>query len=157
MTRCSVGIEIDCCCVGSRNRRDFSVGDRSWLAISVGSRVGLVLCGGLKWLGLESGSNLPWFSCGVMQNRLIFRVGIEIYLTSVLGSKLTWCYVGEINWLAFSGRNVFVRGSKLTLFLCAGRRLLILGVTVAINWVFVMVIKLDLLSVWGIQLDLISV
>ena len=50
----------------------------------------------------------------------------------------------------------FVRGSKLTLFLCAGRKLLVFSVSMEIDLVFVMV-EIDLISMWGIELDLISV
>ena len=54
---------------------------------------------------------MTWFSVGIeidlvfgwggMQNRLVFRVGIKIYLTSVLGSELTWFCVGDRNRLGF--------------------------------------------------------
>ena len=37
-----------------------SVGNRSWLDFSVGIRFDLVLCGGRKWLGLESRSKCTW-------------------------------------------------------------------------------------------------
>ena len=50
-------------CYLGGNRRDFSVGDRSWLDFSVGIRIDLVLCGGRKWLSLESGWQLTWFWC----------------------------------------------------------------------------------------------
>ena len=66
--------------MGGRNRRDVSVGDRSWLDFSVGIRIDLVLCGGRKLLGLESGSKLTWFSC---------RRACIIELFLEWGSKLT--------------------------------------------------------------------
>ena len=54
-------------------------------------------------------------------------MGIEIDLTSVLGSKLTWSCVGDRNWLGFSVRTeiemFFVRGSKLTLFFACGSKI----------------------------------
>ena len=57
---------------------------------------------------------------GGMQNGLGFRVEINIYSTSVLGSNLTWFYVGDRSWLCFGVRTevdfFFVRGSKLTLY-----------------------------------------
>ena len=60
----------------------------------------------------------------------MFRVGIEIDLTSVLESRFTWFCEGDWNWLGFSVRTeihmFFVRRSKLTLFFCAGRKLLFL-------------------------------
>ena len=42
----------------------------------------------------------------------------------------------------------FVRGSKLTLYLCASRKLLVFRVSMEIDLVFVTV-ELDLISVWG--------
>ena len=44
----------------------------------------------------------------------------------------------------------------MTLLLCAGRKLLVFGVSMEIDLVFEMA-KIDLISVWGIELDLISV
>ena len=49
-----------------------------------------------------------------------------------------------------------VRGSKSTLFLCADRHLCVFSVSTEISLVFV-IIEIDLISVWGIELDLISV
>ena len=49
----------------------------------------------------------------------------------------------------------FVRGSKFTLFLCAGRKLLVFSVRMETDLVSVMV-EIDLISAWGIELDLIS-
>ena len=48
-------------------------------------------------------------------------------------------------------------GSTLTLFLCAGRKLLVYSVSMEIDLVLVIVVEIDLVSVWGIELDLISV
>ena len=64
--------------------------------------------------------------------------GIENDLFLVYGPKLTTC---------------FVRGSKLTSFPCADRKLLIV-VSMEVNLVFV-VVEIDVISVWGIELDLI--
>ena len=50
----------------------------------------------------------------------------------------------------------FVRGSKWTLFFCADRKLLVFSVNMEIKLVFMMV-KIDLISVSGIELELISV
>ena len=50
----------------------------------------------------------------------------------------------------------FVRGSKLTSFLCPGRKLLVFSVSMEIDLVFVMV-EIDLISMCGIELDLVSV
>ena len=61
---------------------------------------------------------------GGIEIDLIFGVGIEVDLTSVLGSKETGFCVGDRNLLGFSvGIEidlVFERGSNLTLFLCEG-------------------------------------
>ena len=67
-----------------------------------------------------------------MPNWTVTRVGIEIILDSVLGSKLTWFCVGDRSWLGFS-------------------------VSMEIDMVLVMVVEIDLIPVWGIELDLISV
>ena len=48
---------------GWSNRRDFIVGDQSWLDISVGIIIDLILCESRTWPGLESGSKFTWFSC----------------------------------------------------------------------------------------------
>ena len=60
-------------------------------------------------------------------------MGVEIDLTSVLGSKLTSFCVGDRNGLGFIVRTknglFSVSGSKLTLFLCAGRKLLVSSVS----------------------------
>ena len=50
----------------------------------------------------------------------------------------------------------FVRGSKLTLFLCAGGTLLVFSVSMGFDSLFEMVVEIGLISVWGIKLDLIS-
>ena len=52
---------------------------------------------------------------GGMQNWLVIRVGIEIDLNSVLGSKLTWFCVGDIYWLGFS------MGTEIDLFFCGAQ------------------------------------
>lgn len=51
---------------------------------------------------------------------------------------------------------MFVRVSKLTLFLCSCRKLLVCSVSMEIDLVLVMV-EIDLISAWGIELELISV
>ena len=50
-----------------------------------------------------------------MQNWLVFRVGIQIDLTSVLGSKLPCFFVGDKKWLGFSVR------TEIDVFLCGGQ------------------------------------
>ena len=68
--------------------------------------------------------------------------------------------MGDIDLLGFSVRTemdvFFVGESKSTLFLYDGRKLLDFGVSMGIDLVCVMV-AIDLISVWGIALDLISV
>ena len=51
----------------------------------------------------------------------------------------------------------FVRGSKLTLFLCASKKKLVSSVSMEVDLFFVWVVQIDLISVWGIEVDLISV
>ena len=51
----------------------------------------------------------------------------------------------------------FVRGSKLALFQCAGRKLRVFSVSMEIDVFFFMVVEIDSVSVWGIELDFISV
>ena len=48
-----------------------------------------------------------------------------------------------------------MRRSKFTVFLCADRKLLVLSVSTEID--FVVVVKMDLISVWGMEFDLMSV
>ena len=102
------------CCVGSRIRLDFSLGDRDWLDFSAGIRIDLVLCGGRKSLGLESGSKLIWFSCRGA-SKLILLCGRP---------KLTWFQRMNWNWLGFfvvvENDLFLVSGSKLTRLLCRG-------------------------------------
>ena len=50
----------------------------------------------------------------------------------------------------------FVRRSKLTLFLCAGRKLLVSSMSTKVESVVVVVVEIDLIAVWGIELDMIS-
>ena len=45
---------------------------------------------------------------------------------------------------------VFVPGSKLILFLCAGRKLVVFSVNMEIKLVFVMVVEIDWISAWRI-------
>ena len=96
-----------------------------------GIGIDLFLCGGRKWLGLQSGSKLTWCLCW---GALVFRV-IEIGL--FLGwSKVTRFLCGGPNWLGFCVRTekylVLKYGSKLIWFLCAGRKWPVL--CVGIDW-----------------------
>ena len=97
----------------------------------------------MTWFRVWIEINLVFVSGGIKID--VFRVGIEIDLPSVLGSKLTWLCVGDRKWLVFvRGSNrlgfrmraenglfsvwgsiglVLVRGSKLTCFLCGWSKL----------------------------------
>ena len=163
--------------MGCRNRLDFSVGDQNWLHFSVGTGIDLVLCGGRKWLGLESGSRLTWHQC--WGRNLAFVWGIEIDFVLVWGSKLTWFLCGGQNWLGFCLRaenDLFlVWGSidlvfvlvEIDLFLYAGRKSLGISVRIEICLVFVWVVEIltwfqcrdeiDLVVVWVAEIALISV
>ena len=94
----------------------FSVEDRHWFGFRV--EVG-------NDLFFASGSKLTVFFLSGDRNRLDIRVGIEIYLISVLVSKLTWFYLRDRNSLGFSvGIDLdlfFVQESKSNSVLCAGR------------------------------------
>ena len=127
------------------------------------------MCGIEIDLALESGSNLTCFLCGG-QNRLRFCVRAENCLVLIYGSNLT-CFLA---W-----------GSELTWFLCAGRKWLVFGVGIdwpslcagGRNWLgFCMLAEnhlvlvwtsnltcffcvggpIDLISLLGIELDLMS-
>ena len=154
--------------MGGRSRRHFSVGDRSWLDLSVGDQI---------LLSFVSGSRMTWFRfwikihlvfvSGGVQNRLVFRARNENDLTSGLVSWLTWFCVGHRSWLHLSVRaeiDMFfvrcskstlflVRCSKSTLFLYAGLKLLVWCVSIEIDLIVVTVVEIDFISVWGIELD----
>ena len=75
---------------------------------------------------------------------------MEIDLFLVCGPKMTCFYCGDrLIW--------FLCGwSKLTWFLYSGRKSLRVSVNVEIDLVFVLV-EIDLISVWEVELDLIAV
>ena len=114
------------------------------------------------------------------RNRLDVRVGTEIDLVSVMGSKLTWfevklafMYGIESNFIIASGSNltcflcggqnrlrfsvgaenylVLTYGSKLTSLGYAGRKSLGFSVSIELDFVFVWVVEIDLSSLWGIE------
>ena len=136
-------------CVGRQNRLDFSVRDRNWLFFVWASKMPSVR----SWI--------DFFVCVEdHRNWLVLTVCIGIDLTSGLESKsFGFCMEGP-NWLGFIVATkldlFFVRGSKLTSLLCAGRKWLF-SVRGSIDPVFVWVVKTDLLSVWVMELDLFSV
>ena len=86
-------------------------------------------------------------------------------------SKTAWFWCWHGNWLCcvggrnrgdFSvrdrGWNDFSVGIRIDLVSCAGRKLLVFGASMEIDLVFGILVEIDLyLSVWGIELDLISV
>ena len=157
-----VGIEIDVVVVwGVEIDLNFSVCGRSRLDFNAGIRFDLVLCGGRKWLGLESGSKFTWFSC---------RGACKIDLFSEWWSKLTWFQCWGRNYLGFVWGTdidlVSVWGPKLTCFLCGveidlvllcGSKISCLSVSMETDLVFVMVVKIYLISGWRIDLDFNSV
>ena len=130
------------CCVGGRNRRDFGVGDRSWLDFSVPGR-------DYNWVGFVRGSKITWlrvwievnvvFVSGSKGNCLVFKVGVEMDLTSVLGLKLPWFCAGDRNWHGFSMRLVFWARVKIVLFFVCGSKLIVCSVSIKIELVFMMV------------------
>ena len=75
-----------------------------------GSELTWVQCMGWCWLGLVWGSKMTGFRVWIDINLflvsgghriwLVFRVGINIYLTSVLGSKINWllCEGSKLTW-----------------------------------------------------------
>ena len=67
----------------------------------------------------------------------------------------------ERNWLGFSMRaeNVLVLVCVAEIYMVsyAGRQLLGSSVSIEVDLVFVLVVKMDLMSVWEMELDLISV
>ena len=79
-----------------------------------------------------------------------FNLWMEIDLFLVCGPKMTCFYCGDrLIW--------FLCGwSKLTWFLYSGRKSLRVSVNVEIDLVFVLV-EIDLISVWEVELDLIAV
>ena len=82
-------------------------------------------------LVIASGSNLTCFLCGG-QNRLRFCVKAKDYLVLIYGSKLPW-------------------------FRYASRKSLGFSVSIELDVVFVWVVEIELSSLWGTELDLISV
>ena len=126
--------------MGGRNRCDFSVGDRSRLDFSAGITINL--CRSRKCLGFRVGGHAKF--------KMFHEWGSKLTSRSVLESTQTWFCERNINKLGFSVwtevGNFCVRGSKLTLFLRAGRKLLVFRVSVEIDLVLVM-IEIDLISV----------
>ena len=85
-------------------------------------------------------------------------MGIEIDSTSVLGSKSTCFCVGvEIDRVLVCGPTLtcFCAGVKIDLFLC-GSKITCWCQKGKLTWL-VMAVAIDLISVWGIELELISV
>ena len=122
---------------GCQNWLDFSVGDRKWREFSVGNPNWLEFSVGV-WMtwSLLGWSKLTWFFVSRHQHWHRFRVGIESDLLSVLGSKLsllcggskvTWFYSGDRNWLGFcsGSRNLlcFYERPENDLVLVYGRKL----------------------------------
>ena len=145
--------------MGGRNWLDFSCRDRHWLDFC--SAAENYLC-----LGSGSGNNSPFLAfCVRASSRLGIRVGIEIELISVVGSKLTWLlcggskptwlWCGYRNWLDFCAgcRNWFcfcVWVDNHLFFLC-GLKLRAKKYPILECW------SIDLFFVWVVEIDLVSV
>ena len=155
--------------------------DRNWLGFCVvvtkslvlvcGSKFTWFFCGGIEIdLVLEWGSND--LGSGVEMN-LIFGLGIESQLVFVFGSKMTCLSDGDWN-RHYAGRHYFILSVTVDLFgICAGGggrnwlgfwmraanrfAFFFFNVSIKIDLVFVWMVDTDLISVSGIQLDLISV
>ena len=116
------------CCVGGRNRLDFSAEDRNWLDFSVGIGIHLVSVWGLKmtWLTVWIEINLAFVSGGIETDFVFVLVEIDLF---------------------------FVRGSKWSWLLCAGRKWLAL--LVGIDWLgFVLMVEIELVFVRGPEITL---
>ena len=101
--------------LGGRNSRDFSVRGRNWLDFIVGIRNDLVLCGGRKWLGLESASKLTWFSCRRTCKIDLFYSGDRNWLDFSVGVETNLVCVWDRNWLDFIVR------TEVDLFFCGSQ------------------------------------
>lgn len=130
----------------SRKRVHFSVGDRNWYGFMWWSK--------MTWFGVWIDISFVFVS-GHMPNWLAFRVRIGIDFTSVLGSKWTWFFPGDKNWVGFSCR------IEIDLLLCRAQNCLSSweraenSLWVVWTWKvtdFSVKVELNLISVWGSNL-----
>ena len=96
-------VEIDLISVWGRNLTWLQCRDRNWLDFCVDHR---------SWIVLVYGSKLTFFFVSAQRNRLDTRVGVEIYLVSVMGSKLAWdlCAGSILTYFYCAGRNAWLQG-----------------------------------------------
>ena len=115
------------------------------------------MCGGRKGLLLSLLIEIKSVFVSGHRNHFDIRVGIEIDLISMMGSKSTWflCAGSKLTWLWRGDRNrhVFVRGQN-GLFYCVGAENTWCGrryffVRGSFNLVFVSVVEVDLIFVCG--------
>ena len=156
--------------INGSNWPDFKRGDRNWLGLFVRAKNGVFFgvgidllsfwTGGRNWLGffilaenhlvlvwrsnltsfLCEWSKLTWFRCRD-RNWLRFGVGVENDLVFIFGSKLPWFQHGDRNWLVFSA--------------AIGVDLVYVG-----DWTWLDIyigISMDLISVCGVEVDLVLV
>ena len=104
----SVGIDWLGCCVGDRNRLDFSVGDQNWLWFQFRDRNWLGFCVGIETdLSLARVSNfLCWGSKLILLCSGRWSLGchawIDFDLVLVRGSRLIRCFCAGRKWLVFN-------------------------------------------------------
>ena len=111
-----------------------------------------------KWLVFSVWIEINTAFVSGHRNRLDIRMGIEIDLISVMGSKLTWFLCGwpKMTWFQCGGSEltlISVMGSKLTWFLCGGRKWLVLSVGIEIYSVCVFVGGIELHWIFSVSLN----
>ena len=146
----------------------FSCGGEKFLVLVCRSKLNCILCGSIGVdLILEWGSNWLDFSTGV-EIISIFVWGVEFDLVTVLGWKVKWFLCGGSK-LTVCGPKLtcfecddrltcFLCGrwwSKLTRFLHVGRKSLGFSVNIKVDLVSVWLVDIDLVSVSEIELDFI--
>ena len=144
----------------------------NWLVGRVG--IEIVCCGrnelGFVWgieiaLVLVSKPKLTCFLCGC-QNWPCLCVRVENYVFLVWAwkltcfwwwSKWTWpqCGGSNLTWFKCRDENDLVIGWVVEINLCAGRKLRVSSIGMIIDFVFVPVVQIDLISGWGIEFHLI--
>ena len=97
----SVGIDWLGFCVGGRNWLHFWMTAGNHLVLLWASTLAWFFCGGRKWLVFSVWIEMNSFFVLKHGSRLVVRVEIEIYVISVMGSKLTWflCAGSKLAWL----------------------------------------------------------
>ena len=97
-----------------------------------GSKLTWFYCKDWCWLGLCAGVENGLVSVSTHRNWRYFKVKIEVDLVSVLGSKLTWFLCAGRRWLRFNSAieidSVLQGGSKITWVLRLGRNGIVISV-----------------------------